>query len=715
MAVQRIGGSRVYVITGSNKDARLTSSGQSWANLVTSQKYKMYAEAQKATLMDIKDTERRYQEELKINAQIRKDINAEIDDKQKLKDKYMLEGAKSAQKIKEKKALIDAGIGVGGSSGSRGYTDKVMTDYELQQKYLSKAGQQKRETLQALKAVESYNSNIDKEIVKLSASGMATVNALKISELEGKKKLSSSEESDAEAARQAWVDIRELNDDTRPAWAEKRRSTSTRVEGTAGTSKDYPDYVAPDALALDTSEIDRFIAAKRKELEELGRPKLPPPVDFLGRTRGTYDDKFGTARTRSSYEQLARQAELEALGVSEQEYNNITHFEGRKPPKLGEVYRDGTNDSYASDISDYWKDYEEEEPALVNDGVQIATSNDGSQEPWLNTEGRTYDDDFETSHRQDGTLLQQNFPGRYPGIEVSRPEYALGKSERNIPAEIQPTLANIQDAGTPLYTPEYERAASAAEYVSQLPDATALPQQSMYPPTQQMRGPNLTPMRNRDLEMQALGFKPFEEMERVDPIERDDVHIPASAEEGAYNLRAIRDPNSNAVVKYVKFYGDEPTDDSFVYQVGEGRVRYFGDNSATEVARIYKRAKAAQSMSVQPIELDGDVYEFPEEQESVKLPYEVQYKQRVISDASKYDTKKVTRMTSGVMLPWQKLVVDLYPIDNANSQARKDVLLKNAWDQITIQYSGRKATMEKAHTLLLAIDRTEQQKTTIGE
>ena len=105
MAVQRIGGSRVYVITGSNKDARLTSSGQSWANLVTSQKYKMYAEAKKATLMDIKDTERRYQEELKINAQIRKDINAEIDDKQKLKDKYMLEGAKSAQKIKENETI----------------------------------------------------------------------------------------------------------------------------------------------------------------------------------------------------------------------------------------------------------------------------------------------------------------------------------------------------------------------------------------------------------------------------------------------------------------------------------------------------------------------------------------------------------------------------------------------------------------------------------
>lgn len=39
MGIQQVGGAKVYVITGSNRDPRLTSTGQSWANLVTQQKY----------------------------------------------------------------------------------------------------------------------------------------------------------------------------------------------------------------------------------------------------------------------------------------------------------------------------------------------------------------------------------------------------------------------------------------------------------------------------------------------------------------------------------------------------------------------------------------------------------------------------------------------------------------------------------------------------
>ena len=39
MAIQQVGGRGVYVITGSGRDPRKTSNGQSWADLVTQQKY----------------------------------------------------------------------------------------------------------------------------------------------------------------------------------------------------------------------------------------------------------------------------------------------------------------------------------------------------------------------------------------------------------------------------------------------------------------------------------------------------------------------------------------------------------------------------------------------------------------------------------------------------------------------------------------------------
>ena len=684
MAIQRIGGSRVYVITGSNRDSRLTSSGQSWANLVTSQKYKMYAEAQKATLMDIKDTERRYQEELKVNAQIRKDINAEIKEKQKLKDRYVLEGAKSAQKIREKKALVDAGIGVGGSSG---YNVKTKSDIELQERYKKTASTNKARAEASYRADEKYNKDVDKAIGKLSDSPSAALrNKARIDELELSKKEvgpTSRAYTDKERAAEDYRTLVEYTPEERKAWAKSVRESTTRVQSTGG--KDFPAYVAPSAIDLSepTAEIDAFIAAKQKQLAALGRPTLPPPVDLIGRTRGTYDDKFGTAKTQSTYAPRARQAELEALGVSEQEFEQFVDTPEGQPLALNTVTpNDGTQIAYEAPLTfdaDRGASNKELQRAIWNEqatpeDAPVLENQQAINDAYLNTESDILDD-----------ML---------GVEPSRKYFTLDDGTQ---IGVPPVEKKSFLGARPEITPEYIQ--------------PPLPQQSMYPPTQQMRGPNLTPMRNRDLEMEALGFKPAAEMGRVDPMERDDVTIPATATEGAYHLRAIRDPSSNAVVKYVKFYGTEPADDSFVYQVGEARTPFFGDNSATEVERIFKRAKAAQSFSAN----DLQEIEFPEEEETITLPFEVRYKQTVISDAASYDAKKVNRMTSGVMLPWQKLVVDLYPMDDGASEARQDALLKNAWDQITIQYSGRKSTMEKAHTLLLAIDRIEQQKTTIGE
>ena len=97
-----------------------------------------------------------------------------------------------------------------------------------------------------------------------------------------------------------------------------------------------------------------------------------------------------------------------------------------------------------------------------------------------------------------------------------------------------------------------------------------------------------------------------------------------------------------------------------------------------------------------------------------KMPHEVKYKTRVIKASSKYDVSSVKDPKKSTNLKsWEKLVVDLYPADSSLSQERKDVLLKNAFDQITIQYSGDKGTMEKAHILLLAIDNAEENKTKI--
>ena len=66
MAIQQVGGAKVYVITGSKRDPRLTSTGQSWANLVSQQKYRLWQEAQREALMNIKFDEMERQQQLQI-------------------------------------------------------------------------------------------------------------------------------------------------------------------------------------------------------------------------------------------------------------------------------------------------------------------------------------------------------------------------------------------------------------------------------------------------------------------------------------------------------------------------------------------------------------------------------------------------------------------------------------------------------------------------
>jgi len=79
MPIQQIGGRNVYVITGSNKDPRLTSTGQSWANLVTQQKYMLFQEAQKQALREAQLEEADFQTQARIVQEQRKALQREID------------------------------------------------------------------------------------------------------------------------------------------------------------------------------------------------------------------------------------------------------------------------------------------------------------------------------------------------------------------------------------------------------------------------------------------------------------------------------------------------------------------------------------------------------------------------------------------------------------------------------------------------------------
>lgn len=77
MAIQQVGGQGVYVITGSGRDPRKTSNGQSWADLVTKQKYMLYKSAYDQAMREYEAGAITDKERQKRIDQLRKDIRQE--------------------------------------------------------------------------------------------------------------------------------------------------------------------------------------------------------------------------------------------------------------------------------------------------------------------------------------------------------------------------------------------------------------------------------------------------------------------------------------------------------------------------------------------------------------------------------------------------------------------------------------------------------------
>jgi len=83
MAIQQVGGQGVYVITGSGRDPRKTTSGQSWADLVTQQKYMLIKEAQKEALRQMEQEQLSFQDRQRRQEQLRQNLQSQIEAERK--------------------------------------------------------------------------------------------------------------------------------------------------------------------------------------------------------------------------------------------------------------------------------------------------------------------------------------------------------------------------------------------------------------------------------------------------------------------------------------------------------------------------------------------------------------------------------------------------------------------------------------------------------
>jgi hypothetical protein len=324
MAIQQVGGQGVYVITGSNRDPRRTSNGQSWADLVTKQKFMLYQSAYDQAMREYNQgliTEKERQAKM---AQIQKQIDAERGAIDKLKLKQLdINAAREIEnqrmKAKESLTTVTRG-GTGGTGGTRG--QKIPSKNQ----YLSDLRD------------ESRAINNDNRTLQTQAKGLATqIPQLRAMAASGQPMFQFLQNASTEQEQQYNQIIQQLQDnrtrqgkitteinkvasyDTQDYLEHYKTQVGLPIQvgGTSGgggkrtTSKYYRTPVDE----LGAVSLDPQVAAKEQRIRELQTEMqalgVTPDVDVIDRTREIYAEKFGQPPRRRLRDRFGRRQPVE--------------------------------------------------------------------------------------------------------------------------------------------------------------------------------------------------------------------------------------------------------------------------------------------------------------------------------------------------------------------------------------------------------------------
>ena len=368
MAIQQVGGQGVYVITGSGRDPRKTSNGQSWADLVTQQKYMLIKQARQDAQRQIDREFQDYQSRQKALAEYRADVRKQIEEARETVNNIKLKQSEAQTDIDKEllKAEIDRARGrkqtiTTGSttprrtSSTRAPASKEMSGAQFNE-YLDKritANQSfaiktleeaestsEKEKLQQLISARSPDYYTpEQEIIfdtlsksqqsKVTAAQEAQAEATRLVELRGEYNAKRGQE-DTEGMRK--IIVREQ------ALAPQTQTSSGGGDSDAGGGRQvrtelYKDQTAlPDAPSVDYSELITPYETRIKSLEQqLLQAESPtmPDLNETNRMRQIASQDYGLRTSyrppqqpveqpveRRAVEQpVERRAEMDALGV----------------------------------------------------------------------------------------------------------------------------------------------------------------------------------------------------------------------------------------------------------------------------------------------------------------------------------------------------------------------------------------------------------------
>ena len=337
VAIEQVGGQGVYVITGSGRDPRRTSNGQSWADLVTKQKYMLYKAAQDQALREAEAGRISNQEAQKRIREARKELNRQQAALQRDVSRFELEevkeeGRRERQEQKQAERLgtttVSTRKGFSGTRTGRGERTPRRSEYIAEKNQEAKSIRSDNRELKkqqadlatdvqlALSAAQRTGDYTDydvkRELQKQNNDSLARNNR-RVNKIN--KDLDTLGDYN-EAQFQEWYEENELRGGkmqpgttTTFATDEDPRTVTSKVR-----TKDIPELSDVD-YSPQIEERKARIAELQAELEALGMEQTEP-VDVIERTREIYGDKFAPA-PRERRGLFGRRAEMDALGVEE--------------------------------------------------------------------------------------------------------------------------------------------------------------------------------------------------------------------------------------------------------------------------------------------------------------------------------------------------------------------------------------------------------------
>ena len=307
MAIQQVGGQGVYVITGSGRDPRKTTSGQSWADLVTQQKYMLIKEAQREALRQMEQEQLSFQDRQQRQQQLRQSLQSQIQAERKavedlrikqitVNEAREVENQRMKARSPEYKPTRAPG---GGTSETRTIPteEQYITDLQSITTRALKAQQLARADRQKLVEAQKKGSTLA-EVAPELLSGTQISDLQTIQQAIDRLKKNIEQSQSTQKLAQDKIDAYDAAAPTaRPALLEKAAKRTIRTGSGAGggavtpaakTLEDLPEFTGFDPEIERRQERMRELQAEMDALEFEERPTF----DGIQEMRRVYGESF---------------------------------------------------------------------------------------------------------------------------------------------------------------------------------------------------------------------------------------------------------------------------------------------------------------------------------------------------------------------------------------------------------------------------------------